>query len=489
MKNTSHHSKKTTLIAIIIVIAAVASVAAYKIHRIQILDSKSFKSCSTALSAAAKEVGTDDAWMNKIKETATSVGLIPVSDEYGNIILTTEAVQGKESMPMLVLCTEYDVATAAKDADSIASALMTAKSATSNGPLTVIIARSTSNSHDGLTKVSSSYFPAGSNVIFLSSGSSTSTSQSSFCRSMATISLPLSKTSRSCDTVIDLSIGGIETGVPDSEISNQANPISPLVTLLTKMRKKSLTFEVEGVTLGSSGSLYPTSLNAKILVDSSSIDSVKEMLSKQREDYIDKNKKNSPDISFEFKVVDDESSMPTTVYSKDSTEALINFLYTIKEGTYKFGDEDTPKNKSKKDIYAINVIEGMTENSSSFDITVETQALNDDKLDAVMAENASAAALAGGTATPYGRVPAFSNKKSKLVQEIRNIYSKSNSLNFKDLKIIEENDDYFTPCSFIAMKNKPLDIMHISVSEADSARVTNTILNFLRSGNSSLFFS
>lgn len=478
MQRLKNMNRKTTVIVMIIMALCVGVIAYYKLAKVHLVNNDDLKTYTTNLIDASSKFKSNKDLEDYILKRVKAAKLIHVTDRSGNIIVSKEASSGKESLPDTVVCVDYNYKTADTSANSIATALYVAKTASTGGHLTVIFMNNDRNLHAGAKSVSKSYFTDDANVIYLDSGEKTYISRNSFSTATSTVAIPYSTETRTCDTGIKIKISGIKTGDPSSTISAQPNPITALSTILTNLKNKSTSFELADVNVSDEGNMYPSSIEATVLINSYSQEDFTEYLDGRIEKYLDEYRNDFPELEYKYTIISDEKKLPSTTYSAETSNDLINFLYTVKNGTYRY-DQDVPAGAREGDIFGINCLENMYIKGKKLCVTVNTSAVSDTYTQQILEENTTAANFSGAAISTSDQINAFSNSNDDLSALLSDIYTKVNNVTSKDINIKDDDDLYFTPCSYFNEKNYNMNIVHICEADDSSAKITNTILNFL----------
>lgn len=479
-------NRKTTIIVMIVVALCAGAIAYYKLGKVHLVNKDDLNTYTTNLVSASSKFKSNNDFKEYILKRVKDAKLIHVTDRSGNVIVSKEASSGKGSLPDTVVCVDYNYKTADTSANSVATALYVAKTASTGGHLTVIFLNNDSNLRSGAKAISRSYFTDDANVIYLDSGENTYISKDSFTNATSTVSIPYSTETRTCDTGIKIKISGIKTGDPDSAIGSQPNPITALSAILTNLKNKSISFELADVKVGSEGNMYPTSIEATIVINSYSLADFTEYLDGKVEKYLDEYRNDFPLLEYKYKVISDEAKLPSTTYSASTADSLISFLYTVQNGTYRY-DQDVPAGAKEGDIYGINCLENMYVNGSKLCLTLNTSAVSDTYAQQILDENTTAATFSGATISTTDKADAFTNNKNDFSSLLSDIYTKVNNVTTKDINIKDGEDTYFTSCSYFASKNSKMNIVHICESDDSSAKITNTILNFLTTNGSDCY--
>lgn len=461
-------TKRTVCIGFILLALLLAGIAVYNYTKSNLLDKDKYKDFKKSLVELSEKVDSNNDIHAHITSWANSNNIVYTSDSADNIIIKRNNQSGNSARNM-VICVEYNYKTFKNSIDAIASAeYISATDTTSSS--TVIFSKNEENKHSGIRALDSGYFKDKSNVIYLDSADSSFISRQAFSSADSVISIPCSKTPRTRDTGIKLSISGIETAPPSAAISSQPNPLTSLGTILTHLKSKSVLYQLADVKVGNEGNMYPTSLEATILIDSYELEDFCTYLDDKSTSYVEQYSKKFPKISYSYNVMLDNSKLPGTTYSEQSVEILTNVLYTIKNGTYRFEEPDVPSGYNDNDVYAINCVEGLRIDGEYMNMNINSSAMNEAYLDQIVDETKTAAKISGASHKLTHRIGRFIAEPSEL----------SKSIN--DANTIEARQTEFSPCSYIQEKNENINLLHVRECDDDDLRTTKSIVDFLNKG-------
>ena len=176
------------------------------------------------------------------------------------------------------------------------------------------------------------------------------------------------------------------------------------------------------------------------------MESVTTYLDDRIEDFEDDNKKDFPDSYYEYKELTEQ--LPSTAYSKKAVNRLITFLYTFKNGTYRFDKDNVPEGYKEKDIFGINSIQNLSADSSTLNLRLNTMGMNDKYLKQIVKENLNAAELSDVKINTTITDSPYENTKNELFQLIQDAYNKANDVSTVDATIPEKPDCGFTILTF-----------------------------------------
>ena len=475
-------SHRLLILAGVLVICAAVLLAMYRASKVDILDKSEFSAFARDLRdrTETSPFGSQEELAGYITSWADLNQLDYTVDKHGNIIFVSEAVDRKKNVSPTVICVSYNYETAADNASLLASAAMTAKSELNSGRKTVIFVNDEQNNGKGYRKLSSKYFKNKAKVIYMDYGNSAYMSNSSFGKKYSSIKVKAGRFEPVCDTAVRVHISGIDSGVIGTGITKHPDPVSALGTLLTRLKSKSAIFQLADFEIGTNGSMYPVSMDATIMLNSYAVPSFTKYIDKRIKAWEKSYGGDYENLEYTYEVIDDPEQMPETAYSRKATAKLTNVLYTLKSGLYKYEDGDAvPEGHEAGDIYGINAVTGLRAGDGAVYVDIMTQAYDDDYMQKVMDDNTAAAELFECTINETSSVPRFLNEKDSLSRTFRNTYFKVNGITNASSELMTTEDNYFTPCSYLAAKNENADIIHLRLNSDQAATITNTILCYI----------
>ena len=485
---------KSIILFILIVIILAFAFSVYRARNTRLLDKDVYKELRASLEEKGEEGNQDFASQEEladfIRSWADQSGVVYTEDKAGNIIFDKEAVKRKKKVSPTLVCVSMNYETASDNAYLLAAAASLASSDIDSGRQTVVFVNDEQNLGNGYKKLSKDYFGNNTKVIYLDGGSKPYLSTSSFEKRFSTVYIPAKHEDNICDSAVKIKISGIKSGVVGPNIGKQPDPVSALSSLLTRLKSKSVTYRLADFELGSNGNMYPTSVEATIVLNSYAVSSFT--------GYIDKRSKawnkayddeDGEDIEYTYEVVDDAYALPEKTYTEDTTDKLTDVLYTIKDGTYKYAESDViPENREVDDVYGINCMTDLKEEDGYIKLRLLTEGYNKSYTDRIYFDNKAAAELYDCKFKENSRIEAFTNDKDSLSRNFVNTYDRVNESDAVDSTLEYDSDNYFTPCSYLSEKNSKADVVHVKMTKKTAAKTANTILCYIKSkGNTSFF--
>lgn len=484
MNNFIRNNKKLTLIFCVLIAAVIIAVSfiIFINNRVKILDRSEFRAITEKIQQdSANGVFTDQASLRDfITSWADENGLKYKVDSNNNIIFNSRAASLKKNVSPTVICVSYNYETISSNAELLASAAMIARTDLKSGRKTVVFVNNSQDLGKGYKGLSKKYFSGKSKVIYMDYGESSYISRSSFCRQASVIDIPSGREKVKCDTAVKVHISGITSDEINTNVSNHPDPISAFGALLTRLKTKSVTFQLADFETGCNGQMYPVSIDACFVLNSYSVNSFTKYIDKKSKDWQKDYSADFPEISYTYEVIDDPDDLPEKAYSAASVSKLTNVLYTVKNGTYHYAaDDDIPENHKEGDVFGINCTTGLRSSDGSICLDILSMAYNGDCLDRINSDNMAAAELFKCSWNVTESVPAFMNEKDSLLRTLTTTFEKVNRKQGKNSILEEKEDYYFTPCAYISGKGDDNDIIHLRLSPKRAANLTNMILCYI----------
>lgn len=495
------HKKKILLFIILIVVSLMAITAFYRYSKIKLLDKSFLSKTNTSIKKLSEEKYFTDqeTLLSYIKSFADDNDLEYTIDDNKNIIFETKVSERKSKLSPTVICASYNYITTKDNSKLLSSILTIAKTKLDSGKRYVILFNDENNLSDAYLDLDKKYIKDNSKVIYLDYGQSSYISESSYGSVRTDIVIPAHFEKSKCDTAIKIKINGLNSDIIDTNINKQPNPIMAFSAILTRLKSKSVTYQLADFKLDAHGNMYPTGLEATILLNSYSVDSVTKYIDDRIKKWEKKYKDNNENMIYEYEVIDNLDDSIKFAYDIETSEKLSNILYTLNYGTYKFDDADTiPDGFSKDDIYGINAVYNLRVSRIKHDQTdslndankeypgaeiklgIMTQAYDKTSLDKILSENYEVAELFGCSIKTVDKHQFFDNKNTHLTKTIKSTYMKVNELFGSDTFIQTEDDQYMTPCSYLQELNPKANIIHIRMNKSTCPTITNAILCYMQ---------
>ena len=486
-------SVKFWIALILAAVLLVAAISFYKAGSTKLLDKEAYSGFRTAIKELAESEAGGFAdqrdLMDFIESWADERSLEYKEDKHGNIIFNKPADKRKKNVTPTLIAVSMNYETAVGDSQILAAAAAIAASEVESGRRTVVFFNDEQGLSKGYKGINKKYISDKTKVIYLDRGSSTYLSTGSFQQRSTEVAIPAEREENPCDSAVKISITGISSGIIGPGISKQPDPVSALSSLLTRLKSKSVDCRIADIQVGSNGNMYPVSLEATITLNSYNLSSFTGYIDKRIKAWEKSYGSDDESPVFTYEVIEDEDSLPETVYTAETTDRLTGILYTIRSGAYRYSENDSiPEGKEAGAIYGINCITDIDAADDIIKIPVILQGVNDPYTERILNDNKAAAELYECAYEQTERVEAFLNNRNKLSRTFTGTYEKVNDSTGADSILISTTDDCFTPCSFLQARNAKPDIIHIRVKGSAASRIANTILCYIKAkGNTSIF--
>lgn len=477
MKKLSKKKKITFILLTILIIISMAF-GAYEHSKVKLFDKSTYSDLYKNLEASADSFNKQSDLREYITSWADDCNLQYTVDDAQNIIFTQKAVKKKKDISPTVILVNYNYENVLDNKKILASAASIAYTKIHSSKTTVIFVNNEKNDGESYYKLSRELFPKKAKVIYLDYGTHMYASNKSFASAVQTIAIPTEKVDVKCDTAIKIKITGLKSDVVDTSINNRVNPISLFSTLLTRLKSKSTICQIADIKVHNKGNMYPDSLEAKILINSYSLESFTKYLDKRIEAF---NKAcDDETCKYTYKILKD-SKIPDLAYSKKTFNALTSLLFTINDGTIRF-DEDSiiPDDYEEKDINTIICPTQLRFDYDQMYLDVYLQAVNSDYLNQALKENATAAKLSNCSVYSSYKESSFKNKHNKFIHQLQSAYFKVSLLYGTASFLNIDADTYFTPMTYLKEINPNMDIIHIKENSISASTFTNTIIYYIQ---------
>ena len=481
MNDTKEISKvvKIVLAVMLAVLLAFLAVQIYKVSKSNYLDKQEYNKLVQTLETGFEDISSSDELISYLREYLDKNSYSYEIDSSNNIIFSVDSAEGKSDIEPTVICANYNIDDLSDSVMPIASALTIAGSGIKSEKYNVIIFNNNDDYGEGYKTIADKYFPDNSDVVLLDYGDEAYISGSSFAQTNNCLQIPLSKTTNTHDTAVKVSISGIDTSCIGDKSVSQPNPSNYLSNILTKLNSKSISYQLADIQVDSVGNMYPRGMSFVILLDSYTLETLTTYLDGRIEKFDKTYKGDFEDAEFTYEIIENSEDFPEQVYSESVTNSLNTALYTVKNGSYLFTEDDVPDTANVGDIYARNCITNIKENGNYLELDIISSAMSKPYMKQILEENASAAELSGASFTTKSRVDAFKNSSEDFSNDMVIAYFKSNHSWSSPQDIPVRDDSFFTACSYIQGINENMNIMHLRSSKALMAKYTNTLLYYI----------
>lgn len=468
--------KKIYIIILIIIMMLLAAFFYFYLEqRVHLLDKEAFNKYNACLSDDAELYKSNTDYSKTIIKLANDNNINAIKDEKGNILISNQTDNGAKNINIISV---YNYKVAKSESNTISAMLSLANAKSKHNNFNLIILNDENNSHAGFSYLKNFANAKNDYFFYLYSGNTSSLYKKGFASGTSNINVPIKRVPRKCNTKITININGINTAVVSDDIGKHPNPIISLGAILSKLKSKGYIYQLSDLNIENTGNMYPVGLKATLLVDSFAISDINEYLSKKKDKFIDNYNKDYPNINFSYKITDDASDMPDKAFSDDTTDSLANIIYTIKNGTYKFTNDEEDIEHTKCDIYGINILNGITISKDILQVKIYSLALNDSYLDKITKENQYVAKFANSEFKVVEKLSSWHSDNTDLQKKLSALYSKTSRDASKKLLVNENPIQISTPLSYIADIQK--NNVAIISKDKDFKNITNMLLNYIK---------
>lgn len=478
MKKLSKN-KRIILIIFIVVIAIVGILSIYRLSKIRIFDKNKYNQLCSNLETDGENFKSQDDMLNYITDWAKDNKLDYKVDSAKNIIFVQDAVSNKKNISPTVVVVNYNYENAIHNRQVLSSAAMIAATQLRSGKKTVIFVNNENNDGRNYYALDKNYFSDNSKVIYLDYNKNKSyISRESFSKTDQTITIAKNNEAAKFDTVLKINIGGLISDCMGNATGSHTNPIDNLSTVLSRLKSKSITYQIADIRVTNRGNMFPTDLEATIVLNSYVADSLKDYLDKRADAFMDNNESDNPDCYYKYEFND---NIPEQTISQESSDSITTLLYTLKNGKYQYKETDKiPEGYEVGDVYSIGSVNQIRSDENNIYIDISTQSANKEIEDKLVNDNVSLAEMAKTTIKTTSHYDAFSNKNDNLERTLKGTYIKVSDLSGTETSLKSDVDNYFTPMSYLLDINSNMNIVHIKEDKSSSSIITNLILVYVQ---------
>ncbi len=388
------------------------------------------------------------------------------ADKTGNVVMNAKATEGYEDAPPVVLIAPYDCRQFATCADAIAMALYTVKNCGTHSDLTVIFAPENGHDFYGVRNLSGKFFPDDATVFVLNGSDKGRFSLNAAGCTVFSFTEKISRKKPEFTRAYRITMSGLESGQSDTEQTVGTNPVKSMHSLLENFKSSNIPYEIASISGGSKGqqAFTPDSCQMTIVVNGDKEEQFINKMEGNIESFNERNSKRLPDASYTY----EEVELPETVISPEDGNRIVNFIYTLLDGTY-YEDESG-------NIITTNNITGIQSTEDAVSIGSVCYSLDSEKLKEVEAAEETLCELSSAKFSKVRSVPVWNGpaEDSIFAERLKAAYRAytKTGLSFRDSLIS-------SGACFIQEKNPKCDMVTINVSSNVITDCTGSILKFL----------
>lgn len=420
----------------------------------------------TDLQDSAGTLTSTEAVREYLQSWAKSKGISCTTDQHGNVIMEVKSSKAyKEADPTVLIC-PYDGKNFQNAIEPMAMALYAVKNNEETGKLTAIFTAEEGHDYSGVQHLSSKYFPDDAKVFCLNGGQKNMWSVETGGRSSYEFTGTAAYTRTTGDKAFRIKITGLPGGIPDSKISSYPNPIKELGDLLAYFKTNALIFQLAKVSGGTSGSLYPKSASATVVIDENDVEKFQSRMETAIENFNDHYEdflEEHPDVTYTY----EEVQLPKQVLTQSSLNSFISELYTLIDGVY-YKDEE-------ENLVSITSIGSVRCRNGRFTISAVANSLSETNLKDIDRDYKTICGLSSFNYKKTGSQEPFAGSEdSEFVQNVMAAFDQ-----YADADMELKTCVAATNASFIHQLNPKADIINVSVNDARVERYTGTLITYL----------
>ena len=423
----------------------------------------------TDLQDSAETLTTTKAIQNYLCNWAESKGIQYSIDDSDNVIMEVKASEEyKDAPPTVILC-GYDPNHFTNCIDPMSVALYVVKNSEETGKLTVIFTKDKNHNFSGVKGLDKKYFPDHANVFSLNGGSKNMWSTTTAGNSTYRFTNKVKYTDTTGTKAYRISIENLPGGVPDEKISSYPNPIKELGDLLAYFKTNSIIFELAKVKGGTSGSLYPKSASAVIVITEDYQEKFDKRMNTAIENFNDKYKDRYPLVEYTY----EEVKVPKRVLCNEDMNKFVSLLYTLVDGVYEHDEND--------DILSITNIGSINYDGNTYTISASGNSLTEKGLNQI---DLSYTTICGLSDIQYKKTSAQAGwtikkpEEDPFVQEVSAAFKE-----YSDGTMKYRGNISVTNCSYVYEKNSECNLMSISVNWKRIEKYAGTLITFMMNQN------
>ncbi len=420
----------------------------------------------TDLQDSAGTLTSTEAVCEYLQNWAKSKGISCTTDQNGNVIMEVKSSKAyKEADPTVLVCS-YDGENFQNAIEPMAMALYAIKNNEETGRLTAVFTAEEGHDFSSVQHLSSKYVPDNAKVFCLNGGQKNMWSVETGGRSSYEFTKRAAYTRTTGDKAFRIKITGLPGGIPDSRISSYPNPIKELGDLLAYFKTNALIFQLAKVSGGTSGSLYPKSASATVVIDENDVEKFQSRMETACENFNDRYEdflEEHPDVTYTY----EEVKLPKQVLTQTSLNSFISELYTLIDGVY-YKDEE-------ENLISITSIGSVRCKDDRFTISAVANSLSEANLKDIDRDYETICGLASFKFKKTDSQEQFTgNGESEFIQNVTAAFDQ-----YADADMELKTCVPATNASYIHSLNPKAEIINVSVNEARIERYTGTLITYL----------
>ncbi len=323
------------------------------------------------------ETASSADFSNYIYHWGQSRNIDSIIDSNDNVIFQVKSESPEPNNKTTVFHCSYDVNNLYACLYPISLSFYLSRNVITDNDLVFLFTNDSDASYKGLTSLSTTYFDENTEFI-----SFTQVEDETYITASSQISKHTLSSSIEYEPVnsaenklsFDITVSGLNGGIPDKTVNNYPNPINELGAVLAAFKNSAFIFELVNIQGGTDYYAYPDTATMTVVIHKDHLDSFTDKMNNYIEDFIEDNIEEHPTLSYTYA----PSTMTPSVLSMESTDNIVSMLYINNDGVYERNEEDKViALSSVGKIYFDNNTCILEISSSSLDIEIE-QKMQDD---------------------------------------------------------------------------------------------------------------
>lgn len=383
--------------------------------------------------------------------------------------MNLKASKNMEKAESTTIQCSVDSSNIAGTAKTAAMALVSMENTTTHGDVTVLFTKA-GNGNSTAAKIPASYTKT-DNFISLTERSTPRLFIGSAAQAGASITRKVNTGSPQSGTAFKISISGCEGGDSAQRDRRHPNPIMYIGAVLNDCRKSGIVMEIASFTGGEHSWTFPQKSQAVICIASSEATKFQNQFESAIDYYKDKYLKYESKMEFTI----EETKLPETTVTSDSTYSILSLLYTLHDGVFHpDSDDEEDKEEDSDTLKAFSNVGTIAVKDGSLDIGIFSRSVDKQIFKNMLQTYKQTASLSDATFTVDRTIPLWKgSKKDSLVTTLTSIADKNN------IKLIPDSTFKTTDAAIFADKNKKLHVVSMGVDMQDATELTASLVIFL----------
>lgn len=388
-------------------------------------------------------------------------------------VMKMKASKNMEKAASTTMQCSVDKSNIAATAKTAAMALAAMNNATTHGDITLLFTKA-HNGNSTASNIPASYAKS-DNFISLTERSTPRLFIGSAAQASASITRKIDTGSPQSGTAFRISISGCEGEDSAQRDRRHPNPIMYIGAVLNECRKSGIVMEIASFTGGEHSWTFPKGAEAVVCVASSEATKFQNQFENSIDHYKDKYLKYESNMEFTI----EETPLPETTVTSDSTYSILSLLYTLHDGVFHPDSEnDEEKDENSDTLKAFSNIGTINVKNGSLDIGIFARSIDKKIFKNMLETYKQTASLSDAYFSVNNTIPLWKGSKDdSLVKTLTAIADKNS------IKLVPDSTFKSTDAAIFASKNKKLHVVSMGVDMQDATELTATLLIFLDGNN------